>query len=952
MGGGGLDERHVMGVETRFFTTGAEKTAAQLAGVEKSYLGATASGAKLDAALSKNASRFKMISQQAFTTGVAFYGVNVIVSTLIGGIGQLGSELFSFESNLKNVQIASGKSADDIANLSNEMIDATVSGDTYGAMLGNASAALYEIEQAGFHGAAGTDILSQAENNAAAGQADLIASSRLLTAMLNAYAGTGLTAKQASDSLFQTILDGVITFDQLAAHMGQVLPTAAATGVNVRELGAAVAVLTQRGQEAAPALTAINQFLTAYLKPSQAAIDLSKRLGLEFNASHLEAVGLATALEEVITATGGNETQLTTLYGNVRALRAILPLAADGGELFNKMLGNQVAASAGAGAAARAMEIRSGSLMFQFKALWAQASGLVTGGLLPMASAFLGPLAGGLSFAIAGGAPFLLMLARFEPLFMAVGTAAALFGAKLLAVKFGHFIGGMNSYMAVFQPAIFATQKAAAMEAVHATETIAAAAAIKAKTAAAAELAAAQAFLDSPVPARLTAEELYAKQTIASAAAINAKITGVEALTAAETSLATSEARLLAAEEARTAALATNAGAIAGLTTATGAAAMTQAELAASQVAATATGYSFAGAIRTVTAATWGLIRANLPLLAATAGIIIAWKAWEALTGPSEGEKRATEATDKLTTAINDLTQAQFENDRAFQNRKLSEAITLTEQYIASTDKYRAHFKGMGDLGLWSGDEQEGLRDQAAGVMGLVKNYSELSGKASPRLLDAIAAEAHEIGQLNAFLGDSNDAWAESTRRHYAAIDSSRNLVLGLLHVNTALDAGKTAAEGMDTAIEDLFNKPGAAESALIAIRDRAKAMLTQSEALPLTPERSKLERSLLGAIDSADAQIGIYSSARQAGESGVAAGAGTDFFNDLPGITATDARLAGESGKGVSINGNTFIIQANTPEELAEAIKKIGIEDFLQQTADALEISFANMAPAGSGRR
>jgi TP901 family phage tail tape measure protein len=121
---------------------------------------------------------------------------------------------------------------------------------TLGAPAPEVAAGLYQTLSAGVTDAAEAFILlEQAGQLAVAGVASTSEAVDLLTTVTNAY-GEVVTAQgieKTSDMIQKTIQLGKTTMPELAASMGQVLPTASALGVSFEEVAASVATLTLSG---------------------------------------------------------------------------------------------------------------------------------------------------------------------------------------------------------------------------------------------------------------------------------------------------------------------------------------------------------------------------------------------------------------------------------------------------------------------------------------------------------------------------------------------------------------------------------------------------------------------------------------------------------------------------------------------------------------------------------
>ena len=220
--------------------------------------------------------------------------------------------------------------------------------------------ASYDVASAGFANAAdNAKVLEAAALGATGGLSDLNTVGNALTSVLNSYGKSADEASKLVDGFIQTQNDGKIVLNEYAQQIGRLAPTAAAAGVGIDELNAAVATITAQGVPVEATFTGLNQALVSILKPSKEASDLAEALGIQFNESGLRAKGFGGLLEEVKTKTGGSTTQLVKLFGSVDALKVVLPLVNDDLVKFNKNLDNQGKA---AGTAKNATEDLGGTV--------------------------------------------------------------------------------------------------------------------------------------------------------------------------------------------------------------------------------------------------------------------------------------------------------------------------------------------------------------------------------------------------------------------------------------------------------------------------------------------------------------------------------------------------------------------------------------------------------------
>ena len=222
--------------------------------------------------------------------------------------------------------------------------------------------AAYDVASAGFNNAAdAAKILKAASQGATGGFSDINTVGDATTSVLNAY---GLEADKASklvDGFIQTQNDGKIVIGEYAANIAKVAPVAAALGVPLEEVNAAVAQITAGGQGAEVTFTALK---TAFAQVAAGKVGKEfEALGIQIDASTLKSDGLAGTLEK-IKKSGADAGTVIKAFGT-EAGPSILALLNDT-EKFNKLLENQKDAQ---GAAAEAAFTASDTIDGQIKRL-------------------------------------------------------------------------------------------------------------------------------------------------------------------------------------------------------------------------------------------------------------------------------------------------------------------------------------------------------------------------------------------------------------------------------------------------------------------------------------------------------------------------------------------------------------------------------------------------------
>ncbi|WP_307031116.1 phage tail tape measure protein [Streptomyces canus] len=235
---------------------------------------------------------------------------------------------------------------------------------------------LYQIVSSGFDGADAMEILEVSAQGAAAGLTTSETSARALLGVLNAYGLSASDATDVMDVMFQTVNYGVISFEELAQQLGDVVPMAAAAGVEFDDMSAALAAITLTGIPAAEAVTALNMLLTRVMKPTQDLKQAVKDLGYESAASAVEQDGLYVVVNKLNGAAGNTAEGIANMWKDIRATRAALALASAGGQNYANTYSGIATEVARAEATQRAYALQTDTVTGQWQLASNQARAL------------------------------------------------------------------------------------------------------------------------------------------------------------------------------------------------------------------------------------------------------------------------------------------------------------------------------------------------------------------------------------------------------------------------------------------------------------------------------------------------------------------------------------------------------------------------------------------------
>lgn len=219
------------------------------------------------------------------------------------------------------------------------------------------------------------EFLKVAGKAAIAGVSDTETAVNVLTSVVNSYGSAlnkyGDIAQQAqheSDVLFRTIVKGKIEFTDMGTSLGRVVSGAAAAGVSMEELGAAIATVTAKGSTPEQGITSVNQAITSLIKPTDDAAEAMDRLGIDYKGFQAGTVSFPKIMDQIAKSTKGSAVEINRMIPDIIGAKAVMQLTAEDGKLFVEFL-NDISNSAGSTDAAFAIMART--LNYEMRQGWA-----------------------------------------------------------------------------------------------------------------------------------------------------------------------------------------------------------------------------------------------------------------------------------------------------------------------------------------------------------------------------------------------------------------------------------------------------------------------------------------------------------------------------------------------------------------------------------------------------
>ena len=242
----------------------------------------------------------------------------MLFETAIVNVGTILGEslplLAQYKDGVANIAKTTSK---DLVDLTNGLYEAISSGVS---SMDNASTAL--------------DFLNQAQKAAVAGLSTTKDAVTVGAVTLNTYGKEAGTVEQIFDKFFQSVRDGVTTFPEIAAYLGNMITTAKTAGITFDELNAGLVQMTKAGVRTAEATTQLRQLFLALVAPTAHVHDEMKTYNIDLSEAALRSKGLAKMVAELVEKTGGNLEVLRRVVGSTEALNAALVLAKNGGKDF------------------------------------------------------------------------------------------------------------------------------------------------------------------------------------------------------------------------------------------------------------------------------------------------------------------------------------------------------------------------------------------------------------------------------------------------------------------------------------------------------------------------------------------------------------------------------------------------------------------------------------------
>lgn len=259
----------------------------------------------------------------------------ITIGALTAVVGVNVKRWQEYDKSMKEVSSIMATSRGEFQNLRDDVLKLSVA---VGVDATVAAKGLYQAISAGIPKENALSFLETASKVAIAGVTDTETAVDVLTNVINAYKLPVSDANKISEKLFNTVVVGKTTMEELSASMSKGTVAAASLGIPLEDLLAAVAAITLQGTSTAEAFTQISSTITALLNPSDEMGATMKKIGFESSRAAIEQLGFAETLNRVRETIGNNDAELVKATRQVEAFRGVISLTGNNLDLHKKAL--------------------------------------------------------------------------------------------------------------------------------------------------------------------------------------------------------------------------------------------------------------------------------------------------------------------------------------------------------------------------------------------------------------------------------------------------------------------------------------------------------------------------------------------------------------------------------------------------------------------------------------
>lgn len=311
----------------QLITTTAETTknanvskgaAADAAALAASHRGVAAASSDAADAHASHASNLQAVGSSMSNAGQRATNLGRTLSQLslpIAAISAVSLDMFmKFQGSMERLHTQAGYTQGSVNSLSSQVLQLAPSvGQTPAALADG----LYHVASVGIQAGKAMDVITAAAKGAAIGGANMEDTANLLATTMHNYPNIMGGASGAMGILNEVVGVGNVRMQALIGSLGQVVPQAKLAGLQLNQVGAAMAILTRGGMTAEMAATRLRMGIALMYDPTAKATAVLADLGLSHSKLAEDMAGpgglmaALTDLKQHLDATYSPNTRLT-----------------------------------------------------------------------------------------------------------------------------------------------------------------------------------------------------------------------------------------------------------------------------------------------------------------------------------------------------------------------------------------------------------------------------------------------------------------------------------------------------------------------------------------------------------------------------------------------------------------------------------------------------------------
>ena len=264
----------------------------------------------------KGKSAFSSMGTEVKQLRTSWIALTAAITGAVLAIRNLSQVWGNFDHKMREVRTLTKLTDKEFDHLKNTVVGMTRKVPQSAQELANA---LYDVVSAGVAVKDTNYVLEESAKAAVAGVTDTKTAVNAGLGVINAYAMEIEELSNVYDLLFQTVKLGVVTFPELSASIGTVLPVARAANVDFKDIAASIAVMTKQKIEARKASTFLRSGIAALSAPTKEAKENMAAMGITWE-------GWIPTLKQ-IHEKGLDLKQMRALIPDIRAGQAIISLS-------------------------------------------------------------------------------------------------------------------------------------------------------------------------------------------------------------------------------------------------------------------------------------------------------------------------------------------------------------------------------------------------------------------------------------------------------------------------------------------------------------------------------------------------------------------------------------------------------------------------------------------------